>query len=177
VATFLVVLGLGFELAGIGLAVSGVVAVGDELFPGLRFPHRRAVAWVGRVIRRKGQHRQLAVADAATATGVARLRAQGVRGRPSEDAPLDEWNAYWESRINNLGQRLDWVVEDMQQADAENTRRITEEARQRETAITRLEERLLVVVGGDGGRGLVRTWWGLILIGCGAFLQVFGGLL
>lgn len=65
----------------------------------------------------------------------------------------------------------------MREADARNAERIAEVTKTVETEIPRLQERLRDVVGGKGGRGLVRTWWGLVAIGGGAVLQVVGGLI
>lgn len=43
-STWVVIVGLVVELAGIGLTVSAVVGVGKEIFPGLRFPQRQVSA-------------------------------------------------------------------------------------------------------------------------------------
>ena len=174
----MVIVGLLIELGGIALTVSGVMGIGKELFPALRFPQQRAFEWLRRMVRRKPRHHHVEARDSAVGIESAgEVRAQGTRGRPTDDAPLPEWNLYWESRLNNLDQRLDWLTEDMRKADMANATRIAQLTERFETAIARLEERLRVVVGGEGGRGLIRTWWGLIAIGAGAIFQVAGGLI
>jgi hypothetical protein len=101
------------------------------------------------------------------------LRAYGTvtKPRPSDSAPLAEWDEYWDSRLASLSDQMDWLREDMNKADNELSERLKRESVERQEAVGRLEERLKVVVGGKGGGGLVRAWWGFFITGVGALLQ------
>jgi hypothetical protein len=168
-------IGLSCELVGIGIALWGVVELSKELFPGSPVLPlagvRRFGRWFMRTlgIKPKPSHVRLEPAELKLSTG--QVRPQATKPRPTIGAPRTEWNEYWDSRLGNLSEQIDWLRKDMKEANDSLAKRLKAESAERHTAITRLEERLKVVVGGEGGRGLVRTWWGLAITAVGALLQ------
>lgn len=103
----LAVLGLVLELGGIGVALWGLEELSAELFPSRPLPHRAAFRRVKRALGVKPSAQNLQVHASGHADISAELRVQGHRGPPPDDAPLADWNLYWESRMNNLREGLD----------------------------------------------------------------------
>lgn len=172
------VIGLVLELAGLAIVLQGLDELSSDLFPGRPLPHRAAWRWIRQRIGPKPQPRvvQGSVAlDGVAAVGTAR----GVvtKARPSDDATLSEWNEYWESRLGNLSERIDLVTMDLRDADRKTQERLAAESSARSEGDRKLEERLRVVVGGEGGSGLVKTWWGLAVAGAGTLVSGLAGML
>ena len=160
------------ELVGLVVALVGVQELSAELFPSRPLPHRAAWSWIRRYVGSKGQPVNLQISGSLSAlrvTGDVRLSV--IKARPSEDAPLAEWNAYWDSRLAELRERIDLVAEDRREADEEIRDRLTQESSDRKEENRRLESRLRAVVGGEEGSGLVKTWWGLVVTAVGVALQ------
>lgn len=177
----LLILGLGLELGGITAAIWGLADVRDEFFEGLRFPHRRIADLVpGRLKRAFGWRPTTHYVEAhgtAHATGSARVGIQVTRVRPADDAPLVEWNRYWDRRLDDLQRSLDSFAEEMRDADEKNIARIADEVSRLEGLIAQLGDDVRVVAGGKGGGGLIKAWYALIAIGLGGFLQIIGVLI
>jgi hypothetical protein len=172
VATTLNWIGLACELVGLGIALWGLDELSSELFPTSPLPHKAAGRWVKRRVGFKPHTR--AHAGVATAFGAAAtLAARGTvtKGRPSDAAPHSQWTAYWDSRLEALSDQMTWLKEDMEKGDRGLAEKLSTEQTERHEAIVQLQERLRVVVGGEGGRGLRRTWWGLAVTALGVLLQ------
>jgi hypothetical protein len=65
----------------------------------------------------------------------------------------------------------------MKEADERLAKRLKVERAERHAGDARLEERLKVVVGGEGGSGIAKAWWGFFITGVGALLQGLAGQL
>jgi hypothetical protein len=109
----------------------------------------------------------IAIGAAATLTA----RGTVTKGRPSDAAPHSQWTAYWDSRLSALSEQIAWLKQDTEKAHRALAEQLTTERTERHEAIDQLQERLKVVVGGEGGRGLRRTWWGLAVTALGVLLQ------
>ncbi len=187
-ADLLTMLGLVLEVGGIVMALRGIATQNDALFPNRRRPYRTALRAVKRLLVRlkhalglqpppgPPRHHSVHVSGTAHVTGDATARVVG-RGSPSKEAPLEEWIAYWERRMNDFKQDLELMTTTMQVADADNSARIDEESRSRKAADAKLEERLPVMIGGEEGRELVRTSKALVATAVGAALQGVASLL
>lgn len=168
--------GLVLDLFGIGVAMSGLHELSKELFLHPQLPYQRLVIWFRRIFGREPSPRVHQASVAATIKSAGQLRAQGVRGKPSEDEPLTEWNLYWESRINNLNQKLEWINNDMRKADEELSKRLAEETQARLKSDAASKQRQEELLAGEGGKGLVRTSWGLPATLFGTLLQGVAGI-
>lgn len=171
--TWLSVAGTAFELGGLGIALWGVDQLGRELSLGHVVPHRRASRWLKRTLGFKSKPTNAEVGTAASGFGGAfSARVLKAKARPSDDdAPPSEWHAYWDSRLENLSVQLAWLMEDTKEADRDLGQRLSDEAAERQTADAELSERLRVVLAGEGGSGLVKTWSGLALTLFGVLLS------
>jgi hypothetical protein len=165
-------IGLGCELAGIGIALWGLDELSGELFPGRPLPHRAAWRWTKRRLGIKPAGRLVQLEGTASSMGLAgSARLLVTKGRPSEAASLAEWNAYWDSRLENLSDQITWLHQDTKEANDRLAKRLEAESTERHAGDARLEERLTVVIGGEGGSGLAKTWWGLAITFVGSLLQ------
>jgi hypothetical protein len=168
-------IGLVCELGGIVVALWGLDELSSELFPGRPLPHKAAWRWTKRRVLRIKPNRVTVQVHPATLTLEALpARVYTTKARPSDGAPLSQWNEYWDSRLKNLSDQITWVREDMKKEDDSLARRLKDENAERHTAVAQLEERLTSVVGGEGGRGLARTWWGFAVTAFGVLLQGLG---
>ena len=102
---------------------------------------------------------------------VGHARVQVTRTRPADDAPLAEWNLYWESRVGNLDERLEVLQRDTKAADDLLERRVVGEEAARASGDTELAEKLRMIIGGKEGSGLVKACWGLFATALGTLLQ------
>jgi hypothetical protein len=101
-------------------------------------------------------------------------RGQTLPKRPADDAPLTDWNAYWELRLAALSKQVGWVKDDLKASHEDMAEKLAAERGERHASIAQVQEKLRVVVGGDEGRGLAVTWWGLVLTAVGTALQAIG---
>jgi hypothetical protein len=166
------VVGLLLELGGIGFALWGLDHLGKELFS-IRspLPHRVAGRWT---LRRLGVKPPPNVIE-ATAVGnlgfAGSARTLTTKARPSDDDPLSEWNAYWNSRLEAMSKQIAWLKEDIKKGDNDLAERLSSEATERRKDVTALREHVRVIVAGEGGRGLVQAWWGFAMTLVGVVLQ------
>jgi hypothetical protein len=171
------VAGVALELGGLGIALSGVDQLGRDLSLGHVVPHRRALQWLRqrRLARWLGLGPKpitIPIDSAAMELEAARsIHPYKTKPHPSDAAPHSEWVEYWDSRLGNLSDQLAWLKEDMKEADNDLAKRLKAEAAERQTAHAELSERLKVLVGGEGGSGLVRTWVGLAITMVGVLLS------
>jgi hypothetical protein len=154
-------IGLMCELVGLGIALSGLNELNAELFPTSPLPHEAVGRWIKRRLGFKPKPITIHAEPATLTVTAGEARVLTTKGRPSDAAPHSQWTAYWDSRLGNLSDQIDWLREDMKEADNDLGARLKAERVGRHEAIAQLQERLRVVVGGEGGRGLRRTWWGL----------------
>jgi hypothetical protein len=166
--------GVVLELTGIAIALWGLGELSADLFPNRPLPHRAGWRWVKRRIGIKPPRRVVEVGAVIEVDAAGRARGQSTKPRPSDAASLAEWNAYWDSRLENLAKQIGWVRQDMKAAGDDLARRISDETSDRSSAIAELHERLRMVAGGEGGRGLTRAWWGFVLTFFGVLLQGLG---
>ena len=94
--------------------------------------------------------------------------------RPADDAPLPEWNVYWERRIEDVRQEVSSLREQTTKADAKTNRRITDETQARLKSEAEAKQRQKELIAGKDGAGLVKTWWGLLATAIGTLLQAWG---
>ena len=66
---------------------------------------------------------------------------------------------------------MTWLTHDMEKADRDLAEKLATERAEREEQIAQLQDRLRVVLGGEGGRGLTRPFWGLVVTALGVLLQ------
>ncbi|MCA1693388.1 MAG: hypothetical protein LC749_00910 [Actinobacteria bacterium] len=170
-ATLLAVLGLILNFGGIGVTLWGLDELSSELFPGRPLPHRATWQWIKWKLGRKRVHRVVIGSTVGATASVGHARGQLTRTRPADDAPLAEWNLYWESRVDNLDERLGDLQRDTKAADDLLERRVAGEEAARVSADTELAENLRMIIGGKEGSGLVKAWWGLFATALGTLLQ------
>jgi hypothetical protein len=166
--------GVVLELTGIAVALWGLDDLSAELFPSRPLPHRSVPRWIKRRIGLKPPPKVVQLGGAVETDMLASARLQTTKARPSEAASLAAWNDYWESRLGNLAEQIQWARHDMKKADNDLAKRISDEASARSAAVAELQARVRTVVGGEGGRGLVKTCWGLALAFVGVLMQGFG---
>ncbi len=171
VADVLVGMGVVLQLAGIGVAASGLAALARQL--NQRLPHHGPIEWIKRAFRIGPADREIEVHDAVMAVDAhGEVRVQGTRGRPADDSPLVDWNLYWESRVRNVEELLHCLRQDSQEASRRNAEQIATETEQRMAADVRLETLLRNLLGGEDGNALRRTWTGLAVTFGGLSLQL-----
>ncbi len=164
-------MGVVLQLAGIGVAASGLGALARQL--NQRLPHHGPIEWMKHAFRSGRADREIEVHDSVVAVDAGgEVRVHGTRGRPAHDAPLVEWNLYWESRVHNLEERRHWLRQDSQEASRRNAEHIATETEQRMAADARLETLLRNLLGGEDGNALRRTWIGLAVTFGGLSLQL-----
>jgi hypothetical protein len=174
--------GVILELGGIAIALWGVDELSADLFPGQPLPHRAGGRLIKRgwrlVKRRLGFKPPARVVQLGTAlmevSALGGVRAFSTKPRPSDAASLTEWNEYWDSRLGNLADQIGWLKQDMKKADHELGARVSAESDARSAAVSDLQQRMRTAIGGQDGRGLVKTWWGLALTFVGVLLQGLG---
>lgn len=171
VADLLMGLGVVLQLLGIGIAASGLAALARQL--NQRLPYHGPIEWMKGAFGIGRKDRQLEVHDSAVSIeSTGRVRAQGIRGRPLDDAPLADWNLYWDSRVKNVEHGLDRLRQDSQEADRQNAEQIAAEIERRTAAEVRLETLLRTLLGGEDGNALRKTWIGLAVTFGGLSLQL-----
>lgn len=175
-------LGVALNVAGVAVTMSGIADLGRELFPSAMLPHqrvwkslKRVWRWVSQPFRGKTQSQSVGVHSIDATTITDGVTATVTRGRPAEDATEADWRAYWSLRIEDVEGLIVRLRSDLSNADRELGRRLEEEAAQRRERDLHLEDRLRNVVGGQGGRGLRKAWWGLAATLVGTVLWGFGG--
>ena len=167
------VAGLILQLVGVAVAMWGLEELSVELF-GRRLPIRRLWLKIRAVL--SGRSPVVIAADSGGGTiSAGSVRAQVVRPRPADDAELPEWSRYLESRLDNFGERLDWIVEDARAANADLHARVSEESQRHEQRVRAVEEHLVTAVAGREGSGLAKAWWGLFITAAGMVLQGIAG--
>jgi len=155
----------GFVLTFVGLAITlvGIDNLSQELFHRRPLPHRRVGGWLKRTLRRRQRAKASIVAASLSGEGRATGR-QGVRAQPAPDAPQSDWVVYWDSRLANLSERIDWANEDIRTGREEARVKIDHEESERRRADDEVERKL-------GRLGLVMAWWGIVMAVVGAALQ------
>lgn len=163
----------GFVLTFVGLAITlvGIDNLSQELFHRRPLPHRRVGGWLKRTLRRRQRAKASIVAASLSGEGRATGRLQGVRAQPAPDAPQSDWVVYWDSRLANLSERIDWANEDIRTGREEARVKIDHEESERRRADDEVERKLGRLLGGENGSGLVMAWWGIVMAVVGAALQ------
>ncbi len=172
---FLAVVGLVLDVAGLVATLWGLDSLSGELFPGAPLPHRRVGRWLKRKFSRTRSH---VIGTSAFASGGAVMNARGLvtKGRPAQDAAHEQWVAYWDSQIAALQTQVDWLNEDLRAARTEIDDRLTTETTARIAGDAELAEKVRAWLGGERGRGLALTFWGLVAAVVGTLLQGLAGL-
>ncbi len=168
--------GLVLDVAGLMATLWGLDSLSGELFPGAPLPHRRASRWLkGKFSRPRPQ--VIGIGAFASGGAVMTARALATKGRPAPDAPHDDWVEYWDSQIAALQQQVGWLNEDLRAARTEIDERMTTETTARIAGDAELAEKVRIWLGGERGRGLALTFWGLVAAVVGTLLQGLASLL
>jgi hypothetical protein len=175
-ATVAVVVGVFLQVVGIGVALWGLSDLSRVLFPGTSpLPPRRGWERVRRAYKRSSV-RTVHVFDTDGAGSVEQAHVLALAGRPGEWAGLPAWRAYFESQLDGVKQQLEWSVRDLQAADDSVRGALDAQRLERVDADAELSERLRMSLAGEDGRGLARTWWGLVITMFGIALAGVGSL-
>jgi hypothetical protein len=170
--------GLILSVGGLGVTLWGLDSLAHDLFPNRPLPHRQAWAWVKRHNPfRKSHTTDIRIGGATATLGIAAsARGTATRGRPAADAPPELWVDYWESHIEALGKRIDWLTEDLRKASTDLSERLSQERAERVAADDALAEKVRSWLGGEGGKGLTIAWCGIGVTILGTILQGIAGI-
>ena len=171
--------GLVVSFAGLAIAMWSIHDLSNELFDHPLLPLSRLLAMVKRLIHRvlKGKPPPTPLdVDDGMHTVTSDLKALWSIGKkaPDDDAPLTEWNDYWEFRVGRVEKKLERMSNEMRNADQEISDRLTDESEARLKDQEESKNRLQRLLAGSNGSGLVKTWWGLAVTGFGTVLQAVG---
>jgi hypothetical protein len=164
-------IGIVLQFAGVVVALRGLGELSSELFQrGSKLPHQVALRWVASQLGRQPPAQVVRARGAGEYGYAGRARGLTTKPRPTENATLGEWNAYWESQFEAVRTQLGWLKSDLKEGHAELRGSINDGSRALAAAERKNAEYVRTVVAGDGGKGLTRTWWGLAITGCGILL-------
>jgi hypothetical protein len=163
--------GTTLDVIGVGMAAYGVDELGRELFPESPLPHRAVARRVRRLLRRPKKV-TIGVASIEASAMIGQARVSVTKPRPADEAPLPEWVAYFDSRFGNLEERIRSEQEDRIDEGKQLRERLASEEQARASSDEELLERVRAWVGGEGGRGLVFTFYGLVVTATGVCFQV-----
>lgn len=174
----LVVAGTILEGIGLVIAVRGLASLKSDLFPGRPLPAARALRFVRRKLRRRPANVVLAVASSELGFGSsAQAVVQTLPAPPDGAAPAEEWVPYLLKRIENAEELAHRRHADVRKWNTALGERIDVEQGERIRRDAELEGRVLTAVGGEDGRGLDQTWWGLVVTLIGVILEAIGSVL
>lgn len=169
--------GLLLQVIGLVLAVWGVASTKGDLFPGHPLPHRRAWSWTKRTVRRRqGRTHTLEVSGSIIATSAMSAFVQTLPGRPDPDATAGEWGTYLERKVDNLAELREHDHREWKERTDRLGSSLDTERTERVADVARLEQRIGIAVGGEGGSGLDMAWWGLTLTLVGTVVAGVAGI-
>jgi hypothetical protein len=165
--------GLVLQLVGVAVTLHGLRSIAAELFPDLELPHQSARSWAERRMGTRRPRLPGKLGQAIESEIALPIHPAMTKPRPRAAAPASEWNTYWDSQLEALRSRIDWGLKN---ADTDTRQLVDKEATERAAADRRLGERLRVVLGGEGGAGLVEAYWGVAAAAVGTVVTGLTGL-